>query len=553
MGSEISVLAQEVNTDRTEPMQDLKTPQLQGFRGQVMGSFRLSWARTLAETTMGGSTARRGKTALAAGLLLAGLLVQVPQLAAPLLEGAAGKQAHTAMIARNLATGRAVFSRPLVDDMGNPGYFIKEIPLIPQAAAWLSEAAQLSIDTSGRLLGLLAWLVASGIFFGALVRAIPQEKALIALFWSLFSPLAFAYAPAFQNDTTAIAVSLGAWAVLLAWRKKPRLSTALVAGLLTALSLLLKPHIVFWLAPAAAVIVFAGENRPPLRHWWPLALFGIAGGLLASVWYLHAASIHRAFPTPGATVATGWVDASLLLTSHFWVEMARQLGLMVFTPVGAGLALIGLTRSSGRNLTEWSLLAWGCGVLVQDLVFATRFIDDLSYGTEYYQLALVPVAGLLISDGILQLRDHATRFGPLIVGLALLALGTSSPLLAREARTPPARYEKLREDCARVRTLSSPTDSFLVFADRSGTILYYCERRGTTFTLGSTGDRSRTDSLPVVSRSQIDRALRQAEFAYFPFPNLVEDPEFLMNFERKWQELDMSPSKARLFRRGRGR
>ena len=490
---------------------------------------------------------------MVAGLLLVGFLAQLPQIKKPLLEGAAGKQAHTAMIARNLSNGIAVFSRPIVDDMGNPGYFVKEIPLIPQMAAWINATTDLPIDASGRLLGLLAWLVASLVFFLALARALPREKALLALFWAIFSPLSFAYAPAFQNDTTAVAFSLSTWAILLAWRKEPRLSTAVLAGIFTALSLLLKPHTVFWLAPAAAVLVFAGTDRPSWRHWAPLAVTGISGGLAASIWYFHAASIHRAFPVPGATVAEGWIEPGLLWTSYFWGELGRQIVMMVFTPIGIGLSLIGLFRSTRRQLVEWSLLAWGAGVLVQDLVFATRFIDELSHGTEYYQLALVPVAGLLISDGILQLRDRAPKFRPAVVGLALLALGTSAPLLAHDARTPPPHYKTLLEDCARVQSLTNKADPFLVFADRSGTILYYCERRGMTFTLGTRAVTAQPGAAPAASRSEIDRAVRQARFIYFPFPEQVEDPAFLENFEKRWQELDMSPSAARLFRQGGAR
>ena len=209
----------------------------------------------------------------------------------------------------------------------------------------------------------------------------------------------------------------------------------------------------------------------------------------------------------------GWVDFSLLGAPYFWKELARQLGLMVFTPIGLGLTVLGLTRRSPRNLAEWSLLAWGAGVLLQDLVFATRFTDQLSHGTEYYNLALVPVAGLMISDGILQIRDRAGRLGPLAVAAAMVALATSSPFLAREARTPPAAYGALIEDCKRVRELSDPGDPFLVFADRAGTILYYCQRRGTTFALGNSDQTRRAPKGPQVSRSQMDQAARAAEDA----------------------------------------
>ena len=507
---------------------------------------------------MSPSKTTRWRLVFLAALLVCGLWVQQPQLEAPLLEGAAGKQTHTAMIARNLQTGKAVFTRPVIDDIGEPGYFIKEIPLVPQLAAWTSDATSLSIDTSGRLLGLMAWLIASTVFYWGLSLSLPSDKALLATFWTIFAPLAFAYAPAFQNDTTAVLLSLGSWLALVYWRRrvdsaKTLFAAALMAAGLSALALLLKPHVVFWLAPAAVVLVFGGRDRPAARQWVPLAISGTLGGALASLWYLHAAEIHQTFPTPGATVTEGWVDFTLLGAPYFWKELARQLGLMVFTPIGLGLTFLGLTRRSPRNLAEWSLLAWGAGVLLQDLVFATRFSDQLSHGTEYYNLALVPVAGLMISDGILQIRDRAGRLGPFAVAAAMVALATSSPFLAREARTPPAAYGALLEDCNRVRELSDPGDPFLVFADRAGTILYYCQRRGTTFALGNPDPTRGPPKGPLVSRSQMDQAARAAEFAYFPFPDQVQDPAFLASFASQWQELDMGPSPARLYRRRNSR
>ena len=55
-----------------------------------------------------GAGVRRGERWLPrlAAILLLGLLLRVPGLTGPLFEGAAGKQAHTAMVARNLARGR---------------------------------------------------------------------------------------------------------------------------------------------------------------------------------------------------------------------------------------------------------------------------------------------------------------------------------------------------------------------------------------------------------------------------------------------------------------
>src|SRR5262245_41454141 len=90
---------------------------------------------------------------LAAVLAMAiGLLVRLPTLGLPLLDGAAGKQTHTAMVARNLYRGSSTWERPRVDDIGHPGYFVKEAPVLPAAVAVLYGALGGPHEWVGRLL-----------------------------------------------------------------------------------------------------------------------------------------------------------------------------------------------------------------------------------------------------------------------------------------------------------------------------------------------------------------------------------------------------------------
>ena len=94
-------------------------------------------------------TGPRRAAGLAAVLAL-GLAVRLPTLDAPLLEGAAGKQAHTEMVARNLLRGRSTLVRPIIDDIGKPGYFVKEMPAFAAIAAAASAVASTSLESADR-------------------------------------------------------------------------------------------------------------------------------------------------------------------------------------------------------------------------------------------------------------------------------------------------------------------------------------------------------------------------------------------------------------------
>ena len=113
-------------------------------------------------------------------VLLLGLAVRLPGLAEPLFEGAAGKQTHTAMVARNLQRGRASWLRPMVDDVGRPGYFVKELPLVAGLAAVVHGFTGAPLGAVGRSIGAVAWLIGAILLFSLVRRdRSPRVAALI--------------------------------------------------------------------------------------------------------------------------------------------------------------------------------------------------------------------------------------------------------------------------------------------------------------------------------------------------------------------------------------
>ena len=501
----------------------------------------------------------RGRQLLAALLLVAtGLALHLPLLDAPLLEGAAGKQTHTAMIARNIYRGRSTILRPVVDDVGAPGYFIKEIPLLPASAALLYRATGRVDEAQGRLLSILAWLCGVPPLLALLRRGGSGAEALVAAAWWIAAPLAFVYARAFMSDAAMVSASLAALLALVRWREAPSSGRAAASGALLALALLLKPHAVFWLAPAALVVLATrvdGGARPPRGSTLLLAVAAGLGCLLAVAWYLHAADVHRAFPAAGTTRLDGWFDAPALLDPALYGEILRQLVWMIFTPVGVLVAAAGVFATRrGWGAVERALLAWGAGVLVQCLVFDTRLFDEYARGTEYYQLAMVPVAAMLIGRGLLAIRatlPERRRTLRLLVPVAILVLMAAGA--AREvaaALTVPERYQRILTDCALVRSITQPRDELFVLADRGGTILYYCDRHGSTFVPARAVKRVFARGDNVAGAKQLADALDHASYVYVPFPELLgEGSSWLAMFEKNWQRVSTPGTEMRLYRR----
>lgn len=501
---------------------------------------------------------RRRRAGLVAALAVAGLLAHLPLLDEPLLEGAAGKQTHTAMIARNFHRGRATFARPVVDDLGTPGYFVKELPVVPALAAALYDVTGGVDESLGRLVSLVAWLAGVPLVVVLLGRARPAPAPLVGAVWWIAAPLAFVYARAFMSDGPMVTASLAALLALFRWRERPSGGRAVACGVLVATALLLKPHAVFWLGTALPVVLrAAGDERaePAAAGRRTLGAALAAGVLVAAAWYGHAALVHRAHPAPGATGLRGWFDAPTLLDPELYGEILRQLVFMVLTPLGALVVLAGtLLARRGWHRVERALLAWGAGVLLQCLVFDTRMFDEFARGSEYYQLAMVPVAAMLLARSASVLLARVSQAKPALrAGLAATLVVLLCAGSAREVRAAlelPERYERILPDCVFVRALSAPEDELFVLADRGGTILYYCDRRGTTFVPARAVRRvfARPDN--VVGARQLADALDRSELVYVPFPELLgERSSWLAHFDENWQRVPTPRSEMRLYRR----
>ena len=504
----------------------------------------------MAEEARSGRSPSKWQVRLSVVLLL-GLAVRLPGLAEPLFEGAAGKQTHTAMVARNLQRGRASWLRPMVDDVGRPGYFVKELPLVAGLAAVVHGFTGAPLGAVGRSIGAVAWLIGAILLFSLVRRDRSPRVAALAALWFVLAPAAIAYSRSFMTDPSMVTACLGALLLASAWRDHPSSGRAAATGAAASLALLLKPHAIFWLVPALATAIAgrsdlrAGEAPPdtgvsPTPRDHVLLVACLAGGLgVAGLWYAHAASIHRSYPVPGAMVTAGWVDAALWRSPDLYLRIARQILDIVFTPAGWALALAAVWPGrAGFGRTERALLAWGAGVILQSVVLGTRMFDDAARGTEYYQLPAVATAALLVARGADRIAAFAARgvtgARDAIAPVLLLVAGALAWRETRRIETPPEAYASLPAQCERVRALTHPDDALLVLSDRAGTVLWTCDRRGTTLTPATAMGTAAASTRFAAAPDALWRTLESADHVFLPFPDLA--PASLREFlDREWQ------------------
>jgi len=104
-----------------------------------------------------------------------------------------------------------------------------------------------------------------------------------------------------------------------------------------------------------------------------------------------------------------------------------------------------------------------------------------------------------------------------------------------------------------VQQKTRPHDEVFVLADRGGTILYSCDRRGTTFVPARAVSRVFARGDNVAGARQISDALDRAAYVYVPFPDLLgEDSRWLAMFEQNFDRIEVPGAEARLYRRRPG-
>lgn len=268
----------------------------------------------------------------------------------------------------------------------------------------------------GRVYASLFWL-AGGLAIWLLAKELSmRDGGIIALVYFLFLPFGMTASQAFMPDslmTALIAWSL--WA-LYRWEKHRTWKTAILAGVLTGLAILVKSVAVFPLLGAVVGLVLSRGSLKRIlvdKQTWAVAAIT---AIPTVIFYFYGLFV---VGTLGGQFALRFFPALLKDPSFYvrWLFIAA--GIVGFLAMFLSLAGILLFR---MNAPRFLVVGAWLGYIVFGFVFPYHFITH-----EYYHLPLIPIVAIgLIPVADLLVRQFAQQKGWLLramfPGLLLLAV-----------------------------------------------------------------------------------------------------------------------------------
>jgi len=269
----------------------------------------------------------------------------------------------------------------------------------------------------GRIYASLFWL-AGGLAIWLLAKELSMRKGgIIALAYFLFLPFGMTASRAFMPDslmTALIAWSL--WALYL-WEKHRTWKTAILAGILTGLAILVKSVAVFPLLGAAVGLVLSRGSLKRIlvdKQTWAVAAITTIPTI---IYYFYGLIIAG---TLSGQFALRFFPALLKDPSFYgrWVFIAA--GIVGFAAMFLSMAGILLFHMNGPRFLVVG--AW-LGYIVFGFAFPFHFISH-----EYYHLPLIPIVAIgLIPVADLLVRQVTVQKGwlPRAMFAGLLLLGVA--------------------------------------------------------------------------------------------------------------------------------
>jgi hypothetical protein len=289
-------------------------------------------------------------------LLLATFLIRALHAGQPIVENYVGRQIPTAMVARNLDRGSG-FLKPTLDTAPFPNYFVVEPPIYESGVVALKRVTGLGLDEAGRIFSALATALAA---WGLFMLARRREGALVAFVsvaaFAVF-PLTIRYGRAFQPDVLmlgAVVTGLASWDE---YRSVGGWHWLLVGWSLLALGFAIKITAVFLLIPLLLVVAWAGSPRHIL-----LVCMTVLPALLWYAWagYLLALGEGSRASADNRSIWLSLFGPAALLEPETLKFVSWCLLVRAFTPLGAGLALMGMfCRVATGSRRDGLWLVWG--------------------------------------------------------------------------------------------------------------------------------------------------------------------------------------------------
>jgi 4-amino-4-deoxy-L-arabinose transferase-like glycosyltransferase len=345
----------------------------------------------------------------AVGIVLMGVIARLYGITSPLVDALQLKQAHTAMIARNLFQDGMNILCTRFDHFD--GCYIVEFPIMHSLTALLYYVFGVH-ELLGRVVSL-AFSVGAMLFLYALARRfLPVRAALAALALYAFSPTNLYVSRAFMVESSMLFFSIAAVYFFMKWLDDRSGRIYAAAIVCAALACLAKPTAALILVPIV-VAAWTKMRWNVLRRseMWVYLVLALAPAVL---WALYGNEVNAEnMNVPGNYMGI-WTsyfkrlgDTLTALTSmNFYTKTIEYVPLSLLTPLGFVGMIAGcffIPSADARKI----LVSWLAVTLCYLFVFA-----DVSSSHPYHHLLLLPVASILFgfaAERVMQGREALVR------------------------------------------------------------------------------------------------------------------------------------------------
>jgi 4-amino-4-deoxy-L-arabinose transferase-like glycosyltransferase len=379
----------------------------------------------------------------------------------PIVENYVGRQVPTAMVARNLDGGSGFFW-PQLDTAPFPNYFVVEPPVYQSFVVAFCRLTGIGLSPAGRIVSALLMAIAAWGIYELARRREGARVALLAVFVFAVFPLTIRYGRAFQPDASMLGATVAGLACWDRWLAHRRPGWLASGWCLLAVGFAIKITSAFLLIPLFLLIGRSGRRREII-----VACTTLLPGVF---WYLWAdrligQGVGSRAPADNRSVWLAVLGPSALFQAATLKVVGWSLLVRAFTPLGAVLAIVGLSKRSGDHAGDrWFWHVWGGSTLAVMAILAGKLHH------EYYWLTLAPVAAVGVARALELLLVNRRA----LAGAAAGVLVVLCVVQARSTWRVPSEWDNL-ERAARAVQGAAPPDAWVAASEA---LLYQADRRG---------------------------------------------------------------------------
>ena len=260
-----------------------------------------------------------------------------------------------------------------------------------------------------RIVTALFWC-GGGVGIYLLVKRLASRDAgLISLAFYLFVPFGVIASRSFQPEALMVAGMVWSLVCFMNWFDSRSWRDAVIAGVVTGLTILVKPNPAFMLLPAYALVLLSSDGVGKVVKNGKVWLIAGLSAVFPIVFYK--------FISPGASefLANFWLDIRTIIpTSRYFLGWGSIItDIIPFAVLAIAFASTLLYGKTGRLLT----LGLWVGYLILGI-----FVPHHIYTHNYYSIVLVPITAIALGQ-VAALVARSAADQKLLLKIGLVAVG----------------------------------------------------------------------------------------------------------------------------------